>query len=143
MIGGFEIYNLRGQFLGTVASLYKHAAYKHNLPTSMPALAPTRFVLLLISINARGDCTLIILLHAARGAMAASSVVYPIPIPNRRHPQQPTGCHTAPTWLSPLGTRFPRAHTTCHSLTNRPSLRIASHRSLVFGMTTEARDAST
>ena len=29
---------------GTVASLYKHTAYKHNHPISMPALVPTEFV---------------------------------------------------------------------------------------------------
>ena len=28
----------------TVASLYKHTVYKHNLLTSIPALVPIRFV---------------------------------------------------------------------------------------------------
>ena len=28
----------------TVASLYKHTVYKHNPPTSMLALVPTKFV---------------------------------------------------------------------------------------------------
>ena len=35
---------LTGDFVDTVASLYKHTAYKHNHPISMPALVPTEFV---------------------------------------------------------------------------------------------------